>query len=278
MIAALALSACFFLPQQQVPDRLKPLVPAPENFKPTPHPQPEANVPARRGQLQTGSFANTPAKPPQIALPFDHDRPLLKIAGIEITAQDLNTLVAYYRNYRQGPDSLLLADAVKALMPAKVLQSIFAQDLPAMKRKIEAARAAVQNGEDFASVVQTYSNDTEAPTKDGRYTFGREKAVQPFDRYSFETPVGTLSPIFLTVYGYHFLEVLAYAQGESRKDDKTTIRHVLVMYPRLVALENSGEDVRQWIKQQVNSAAIEVLEPGMENLIPPENRQQIQTN
>ena len=135
-----------------------------------------------------------------------------------------------------------------------------------MKARIDEAFAAVKGGADFARVVQKHSDDQEAPTPDGRYTFGREVAVQPFDMQSHTGRTGELRGPFLTKYGYHFLEVLEYERGEQPADDRTTVRHVLVMYP---AMAEEGVDARELIRQRVASCRIEVLEPALANVVPP---------
>jgi len=141
--------------------------------------------------------------------------------------------------------------------------------------EIDAAYAAIVGGEDFVEVVKRVSGDSEAPNDEGRYTFGREVAVQPFDRLCFTLPLNTLSPPFLTVYGFHLMEVMDYERGTAPADDQSTMRHILVMYPGMIELEEQGEDIRKWIKAQVKLAKIEVLEEGMENLVPPAYRSQI---
>ncbi|MGB0952421.1 MAG: peptidylprolyl isomerase [Planctomycetota bacterium] len=284
------------LPLFQEPDdqpaRLKPLVPAPEGFDSKPKqvippkgPQIEKPAPADVKPVQMpmaqegmafaegpmGARALTDGRP----LPFAKDRPLLRVDGVEITAQELNDLVAYYRTFRSSSDDLMLQQAVKALLPMKVMAARFSLQLPDMLQNCEEARTQAAVGVPFEEVVTNFSADTEAPTPDGRYTFGREVAVQPFDRYGFITPAGSLSPSFLTVYGYHFLEVISYDLGDKPVDDQTTVRHVLVMFPEMVTLEKKGEDVRKWIKARVKEAKIEVLEPGMENLVPAANRKQV---
>lgn len=267
------------------PDRQKPLVPAPEGFKPRDR---EPERPPNNTTIGGGSFGNQGQANPAFGggtgprslqsvapLPFHEDRPLLRIDGVLISAAELNEMVAYYRSFRSGSDDLMLQDAVKALLPLKTMEAHFADQLPAMHRRIEQAREAVVNGTDFAAVVAEFSQDGEAPTPDGSYTFGREVAVQPFDRISHSTPIGELSASFLTVYGYHFLEMLAYERGAKPAEDQASMRHVLVMYPELAAMDEKGEDIRKWIKAKVKHARIEVLERGVENLVPPENRTQI---
>jgi hypothetical protein len=213
--------------------------------------------------------ADDPKQPrplPQDMPLFHQDRALLRVDGVEIRAAELDELVRYYRSFRPGSNDLLLRDAVEALVPAKVCEAAWGPELPGMKARIDEAFSAVQGGADFARVVQKHSDDTEAPTPDGRYTFGREVAVQPFDMLSHTGRTGELRGPFLTKYGYHFLEVVEYERGEQPAEDRTTVRHVLVMYP---AMAEEGVDARELIRQRVAACRIEVLEPALANVVPP---------
>jgi hypothetical protein len=293
MISFLALALCA-LPQQPIDEaaRLKPLVPAtaPTNTpaKPTPpavQPQRPQQGPAF-GNGRSGSLSAGPPRvqdngtgprtaDPSLVPPFSHNRTLLRVNGVDIRASEINELVLYYRSYRSGRSDLQIAEAVNALLPLKVMSAHFKDDIPGMIDQIDAAYAAIVGGEDFAAVVARVSNDSEAENEEARYTFGRGRAVQPFDRLSFTLPLHTLSPPFLTVYGFHLVEVLDYQRGATAAEDESTMRHILVMYPGLVKLEEEGKDVRKWIKAQVQLAKIEVVEAGMENLVPAEYRDQI---
>jgi hypothetical protein len=293
MISFLAL-ALFALPQDPIDEtsRLKPLVPAPAQtaapakpVKPTPPQRPQQG-PSFGGAKRSGSLTAGPPMvqdtgtgprkaDPNLVPPFSHNRTLLRVNGVDIRASEINELVLYYRSYRSGRSDMQLAEAVNALLPLKVMSAHFKSDIPGMIDGIDAAYAAIVGGEDFKAVVARVSNDSEAENEEASYTFGRGRAVQPFDRFSFTLPLNTLSPPFLTVYGFHLVEVLNYKRGENAADDESTMRHVLVMYPGMVKLEEDGEDVRKWIKAQVKLAKIEVVEAGMENLVPPQYRDQI---
>lgn len=275
-------------------ERLKPLLPAPTETTAKPEVSPPTSPPQQPGARTLGpaqplpmgqgmQFPDAPAmaaatgpRPlPQDALPFSEDRPLLRVDGIEISSGEINELVRYSRSYRQGRSDLQLISAVADLLPCKVMESHFATDLAGMEARILEASKALANGEDFQAVVKRVSNDDEAPSDDGRYTFGRDRAVEPFDRLTFTTATGTVTPPFLTVYGYHILETLEYVRGAKPDEDESTVRHILVMYPGMVELDEQGTDVRKWIKARVREARIEVLEPGMENLVPAKYRSQI---
>jgi hypothetical protein len=281
------------LPQEPIDEatRLKPLVPAPPPGE-APAQAPAAMRPVTtpkllgQGPLGSSAFATAPTaaqdegvgpRPvdPAMPLPFDHDRVLLRVDGVEIRASEINEMVRYYRSYRSDRSDLQVAEAVAALLPLKVMAARFQDDIPAMRGRIDDARAALAAGEEFGTVVARFSDDSEAPTDDASYTFGRGRAVQPFDRFTFTSPVDSISMPFLTVYGFHVLQVTAYERAPLPADDRSTVRHVLIMYPGLMQVEKDGGDVRKWIKQQVKQARIEVLESGMENLVPPANRGQV---
>jgi hypothetical protein len=291
---SLSLLALSFLLQDPVPrDRPKPLIPPPAQDKPAVDLE---RVPTQdtvevgrnplSGAQQGNPFAAQPGQAAAPApawprslkhpepLPFDADRPVLRVDGVDITTGELNRLVSYYRSFRPGSDALLLNDAVKALLPSKVLAARFAGELEDMEKRILSARQDLDAGGDWPDTVSRHSDDTEAPTEDARYTFGRERAVQPFDLHSFTTAEYQVTEPFLTVYGYHFLQVVGHEAMPLPAEDQVEVRHVLVMYPGLKELETQGQDIRAWIKEQVKAATIEVLEPGLGNLVPPENRAQ----
>lgn len=265
--------------------RLKPLLPPPAAGAPPPAAQaapaaPAAEIPERPGFLPGGAEADSGSGPRPLPIqepaPFTRDRALFEVSGVPVTAAELNELVLYYRSFRPGSADLLLMDAFAALLPAKVMQAQFAAELPEMRRRAEAARAALAAGRSFADVVKEFSDDREAEDPEGKYTFGRERAVQPFDRASFTLAPGSgLQGPFLTVYGWHWIEPLSYERGATAREDRATMRHLLVMYGRLKDVEANGGDVRAWIREQVAGARIRVLEPGLANLVPPERRRQV---
>lgn len=283
LLAAALLLAAPLAPQTPELDakRRTPLLRPPPGAPPAEAPAPpsaEEPLPPARVEFPAQADPDSGPRPvpSELAPPFETDRPLFEVDGAVIRAAELNELVAYYRSFRPGAADLLLMDAVAALLPQKTLAARFASELPAMRERAEQARAALQTGRPFAEVVKEWSDDGEAEDPEGKYTFGRERAVQPFDRVAFtQPPGGGLSGPWLTVYGWHLIEPLAYERGVAPKDDRATMRHVLVMYSKLRELERSGADVRAWIREQVAAAKIRVLEPGLRNLVPPERRGQI---
>lgn len=215
--------------------------------------------------------ANQPRPLPEgLKLPFTSNRKLIEVDGNAISTVELNQLVAYYQSFRPGSIDLLLRDAVEALMPSKVMAMRYRDDLPAMKQRIDEALAAIRGGEmTWKDAVAKYSDDYDEENPEGQYIFGRERAVQPFDRFSHTGRVGQIHGPFLTVYGFHFLEIQAYERAADAQDDQTTVRHILVMYPDLKKRDAADEDIRAFIKAQVRAAKKTVLERGAENLLAP---------
>ena len=71
-------------------------------------------------------------------------------------------------------------------------------------------------GEDFVSLVSAYSEDPGSNTTGGLYEdFPRGRMVQSFEDASFTLPVGSISDLVETPYGYHIIKV------EDRKAGKT---------------------------------------------------------
>jgi parvulin-like peptidyl-prolyl isomerase len=74
-----------------------------------------------------------------------------------------------------------------------------------MKKILTKARA----GEDFGMLAQTYSEDPGSKDRGGLYEdFTRGTMVKPFEDAAFSVPVGGLSDIIETRYGYHILKVI----------------------------------------------------------------------
>jgi parvulin-like peptidyl-prolyl isomerase len=88
-----------------------------------------------------------------------------------------------------------------------------------MKKILSKARA----GEDFGELAKTYSEDPGSKDKGGLYAdFERGAMVKPFEDAAFSVPIGELSDIIETRYGYHILKVVD-RKKESRSYDEVKI-------------------------------------------------------
>ena len=79
----------------------------------------------------------------------------------------------------------------------------------AIRKKAEDILSRAQSGEDFAALAKEYSEDPGSKDKGGLYEdFGRGVMVKPFEDAAFNLPLGSISDIVETQYGYHIIKVL----------------------------------------------------------------------
>jgi parvulin-like peptidyl-prolyl isomerase len=79
----------------------------------------------------------------------------------------------------------------------------------AAKTRIEGILAEAKAGADFAELAKKYSEDPGSKDKGGLYeNFPRGQMVKPFEDAAFSIPVGQISGVIETSYGYHILKVI----------------------------------------------------------------------
>jgi parvulin-like peptidyl-prolyl isomerase len=114
-----------------------------------------------------------------------------------------------------------------------------------IRKKMEDVLARAKKGEDFAALAKQYSEDPGSKDNGGLYeNFGRGKMVKPFEDAAFTVPVGGISGIVETTFGFHILKI------ESRKKETQP-------------LEQVKAQLGSQIKQQKQNAAFETLLTGM---------------
>lgn len=78
-----------------------------------------------------------------------------------------------------------------------------------IKDKMEDIRERAQSGEDFAELAREYSEDPGSKNNGGLYqNIERGQMVEEFDERAFSMPIGEISDVFETQFGYHILTVL----------------------------------------------------------------------
>lgn len=84
----------------------------------------------------------------------------------------------------------------------------------ALHKQMEDILARAKAGEDFSELARKYSEDPGSKDKGGLYEdFSRGEMVKPFEEAAFSVPIGKISDIVETAYGYHIIKV------ENRKKD-----------------------------------------------------------
>ncbi|MBM3936182.1 MAG: hypothetical protein FJ343_03420 [Sphingomonadales bacterium] len=95
-------------------------------------------------------------------------------------------------------------------------------------QKALALRQDIVDGKDFNEWAMAKSEDPSATENGGDLGyFSVFRMIYPFEEMAFNTPMGSLSPVFRTQYGYHFLKVIdrRKARGEIR------VAHLLIKSP-----------------------------------------------
>jgi parvulin-like peptidyl-prolyl isomerase len=83
------------------------------------------------------------------------------------------------------------------------------QEKTEARKKIEDVLAKIKAGEDFAALAKQFSEDLGSKNDGGLYQdFARGTMVKPFEDAAFSIPVGQISGIVETVYGYHILQIV----------------------------------------------------------------------
>ena len=116
-----------------------------------------------------------------------------------------------------------------------------AKDTALAYAKISQLQKELEGGADFAELAQAQSEDPSAKINKGDLGyFSVFRMVHPFENAAYETPVGSLSEIFKTRFGYHLLKV-----HEVRKSmGEMEVAHIMVR-DTTVEGKNSIDKVHQ---------------------------------
>jgi len=116
---------------------------------------------------------------------------------------------------------------------------------PAIRKKMEDLLARAKKGEDFAALAKEFTEDEGSKETGGLYEdFPRGKMVPPFNDAAFSVPVGQISGIVETEYGYHILKI------EGRKKETEP-------------LETVKPQIETALKQQKQAGAYESFMAGI---------------
>jgi parvulin-like peptidyl-prolyl isomerase len=112
-------------------------------------------------------------------------------------------------------------------------QGMTESEKSAAKTKIEGILAEAKAGADFAELAKKYSEDPGSKDNGGLYEdFPRGQMVKPFEDAAFSVPVGQISGVVETSFGYHILKVI---------DRKNETRPFEAVRPELEARLKQGQ-------------------------------------
>jgi foldase protein PrsA len=163
------------------------------------------------------------------------------IAGtLEYTPEDL---VAFFDEHRSNYDIAEQVNASHILVSDEALAQQLVDELAA--------------GADFATLALEHSIDTGSGARGGDLGwFERGRMVASFEEAAFTTPVGELSDIIVTEYGYHIVWVTGY-QPEEKPEYDEVAEHVTTDFETEVKSQRFAE----WYELARPAAEITITEP-----------------
>lgn len=121
-----------------------------------------------------------------------------------------------------------------------VSQDAIPSDTLVAYNKIKEIRDKAVVGEDFTQLAKTYSEDPSAEQNGGDLGyFSAFQMVYPFENAAYNTPVGQVSQIVRTNYGYHILKVV------DRRDmpAEITASHIMIAHRQQSDVENTKKQI-----------------------------------
>lgn len=121
-------------------------------------------------------------------------------------------------------------------------------------KKMEEILIRARSGEDFAALAKEFTEDPGSKDNGGLYEdFGRGRMVKPFEEAAFNVPVGEISDIVETRYGYHILQIV------NRKKETRPLEDVRAELEQQVLRRKQNEIYRSEVEKLKLKSAYEVV-------------------
>jgi len=152
-------------------------------------------------------------------------RELAKPYLTDVSYNEEMVKTAYYRTVNERKASHLLIRVTPEAAPADTL---------AAWNKINDIRNQILAGADFNEMASKYSEDPSASQNKGLLGyFSAFQMVYPFEDMTYRTPVGLVSPIIRTRFGYHIIKV----HDERPAAGEIKVAHIMKMFPQQASEE-----------------------------------------
>ena len=124
----------------------------------------------------------------------------------------------------------------------------------AAKTEIEDILAKAKAGADFAELAKQYSEDTGSKDNGGLYEdFPHGRMVKPFEDAAFSVPVGEISGVIETQYGYHILKVI------DRKKETRTFDEMRAELEQSLKKPKQGTFVQDYVQSLKDKAKFKLI-------------------
>jgi peptidyl-prolyl cis-trans isomerase D len=112
------------------------------------------------------------------------------------------------RFYNDNKDRFRVEDRVKASHILFKTTGKTPEEIEAVRKKAEDVLKRVRASEDFAKLAKEYSDDAQTTAKGGDLGWiVRGQTVPEFEKAAFSLPIGSISDLIKTVYGFHILKI-----------------------------------------------------------------------
>lgn len=139
------------------------------------------------------------------------------ISAINVTPQEVKR---YFESLNQ--DSLPYFNTEVEIGELVINPVLTKEEKDQFRQKAEGYRQQILGGSDFGTIARLYSDDGSS-VQGGELGFAtRDNYVKEFSAMAFRLKEGEISPVFETMYGFHFLQVL------QRRGEEVNVRHILV--------------------------------------------------
>ncbi|NPA36797.1 MAG: hypothetical protein GXO47_08100 [Chlorobi bacterium] len=189
-----------------------------------------------------------------------------KLKVIEARSQGLDTLpsfkkeLSYYRNELAKPYladkkeeekvareayERMLEDVNVSHILIRVPKNPYPEDTLKAYNKIKEIRDKIINGADFEDMAVKYSEDPSVVKNKGNLGYITVfRTVYPFENAAYNTPVGEVSPIIRTSFGYHILKV----NDRRKSPGEVKVAHIMKIVRR-----DATEEEKAKAKNEIDS-------------------------
>ena len=155
----------------------------------------------------------------------NYRRELVKPYLTDVSFEEEMVKTAYHRTQYEREASHLLIRVTPEASPADTL---------AAWNKTNDLRKQILAGADFNEIAAKYSEDPSAAQNKGLLGyFNAFQMVFPFEDMTYRTPVGQVSEIVRTRFGYHLIKV----HNERQASGEMKVAHIMKMFPQQASEE-----------------------------------------
>lgn len=165
--------------------------------------------------------------------------------NITVPEQDIQ------RTYRQNIDQYSQSEQVRA---SHILLSLEGKDEAAVRARAEELLAQIKAGGDFEALARANSQDPVSASKGGDLDyFGKGRMVPEFESVAFSLPVGQMSDLVRTPYGFHIIKVTDKKAAEVQPLD--AVRPQITEQLKFERAQTRVQDLATAIAGEVKSPA-----------------------